>query len=74
MKTTFSISEALNTAAVYFRAYGNLAPSHCDVRCLVNDLLDSRHRDGYRVCFRYSQDKAHRTVKRLIRAACLAGC
>lgn len=51
-----------------FRWIGNLTPSHCDVRCAVNDALESYSRAGYAVNHRYSQDRAFRAVRRLLGA------
>jgi hypothetical protein len=58
--------EVYQTVADGFRETGELAPTHCDVRCAVNDLLDSLSRDGCAVSFDYSQDAAFRTVRRLL--------
>jgi len=54
-------------ASDHFAQSGNARPSHCDVRCVCNDILDSYERDGYTVPHGYSQDKAHREVLRILR-------
>jgi hypothetical protein len=53
--------------ADHFAQTGNRRPSHCDVRCACNDVIDSYARDGYTVTERYSQDKAHRAVLAILR-------
>lgn len=55
--------------ALYFLTEkGNgYVPAHCDVRCACNDLMDKLEKDGWQVNHRYSQDKAFREVKKLLR-------
>ncbi len=67
MKTTIPMSEIYQTVADGFAGSGNLSPSHCDVRCAVNDVLDNLDRDGFAVCHGYSQDRAFRVVRSLLR-------
>ena len=58
--------EVLRAVAEGFAASGNRRPSHCDVRCAVNDHREALRRDGYRMAEHYSQDRAHRRVRRII--------
>ena len=67
MKTFYTMAMAYDNTADYFRRQGNMHPSHCDVRCTINDFLDIRERDGYRVHHGYNQDKAHTEVLKLLR-------
>lgn len=59
-------------AAQHFASAGEFRPSHCDVRCTVNDIMESLSRDGYGVNAYYSQDMAFRTVRRLLGSPCAA--
>ena len=60
-----NLSEAKIETARYWIRKGHFNPSHCDVRCCVNDLTA----DNPRIAARgYDQDKAHRDVLRLIRS------
>lgn len=65
-----NLTEAKTEAARGFLRAGNLRPSHCDVRCTINDLTA----DNARICARgYDQDRAHRDVCRMIRIAAAVG-
>lgn len=72
MKTTtrkprLTVASLHAYVADHFAQTGETRPSHCTVRCLCNDILDSYSRDGYTVPHGYSQDKAHREVLRALR-------
>jgi len=54
------------TAEAFARSY-NFTPSHCDVRCFINDSLDSYEKDGHRVYHGYSQDRAFKQVREALR-------
>jgi len=58
---------AFEEAVRHFRAKGDLQPTHCDVRCAINDILDSEEKSGYRVKHGYSQDRAFREVRRSLK-------
>lgn len=60
------MAEIYSHVADSFRFAGNRTPSHCDVRCAVNEALESYSRDGYAVNHHYSQDHAFRAVRRLL--------
>ena len=64
MKPTYTIRQAIADAVAHFRSKRNGQPSHCDVRCLINDLLEPSERAGYRVHHGYSQDAAYKAVRR----------
>lgn len=66
-KPYFSLKAGLEALAENFRASGNFTPTHCDVRCHVNDMLDDASRSGYRVNHGYSQDRAFAIVRRTLR-------
>jgi hypothetical protein len=66
MRTTIPMAQVYQQSADAFRHARNFAPTHCDVRCTINDLLDWHARDGYRVAFGYSQDRAFAVVRRLL--------
>jgi len=64
MKTT----EAIQETARYFASVGEFSPSHCDVRCMINDLTQDNPRivrEGY------NQDLAHKRVCNLLFAAAI---
>ena len=55
-----NVIQAIEAAIEHFRESGNLTPSHCDVRCLINDLTA----DNQRIYRRgYDQDRAFRIVR-----------
>lgn len=66
-KPRLLISTVYEYAADHFAQKGDRSPSHCDVRCVCNDILESYERDGYTVPHGYSQDKAHREVRAILR-------
>lgn len=61
------MAEIYQSVAESFAATGNRKPSHCDVRCAVNDALDALDRDGFKVHHEYSQDRAFSTVRNLLK-------
>lgn len=61
-----NVKEAINEAARHFAQAGNFRPSHCDVRCLINDLTEDN--PGVRARG-YDQDRAHNAVCRILSAA-----
>lgn len=66
MKMT--IKDAIQQAAQYFASVGDFSPSHCDVRCMINDLT----RDNPRIMREgYNQDLAHKRVCNLLFAAAI---
>ena len=69
MKYYMRIHDVYRMVADQFRYANHLTPSHCDVRCAVNDALESFERDGYRVFHGYNQDRAFRRVRRLLRGS-----
>jgi hypothetical protein len=58
--------EIYSEAAAYFRDSGNRRPSHCDVRCTVNDIQNHYAQDGHKVYFGYSRDRAFSVVRKLL--------
>lgn len=58
-----NVKEAIKAAAESFRAAGNLTPSHCAVRCTVNDLTSDNDRVSHRG---YDQNRAWVRVRRLL--------
>lgn len=66
-----NVNEAIDRAALHFYMDGNLHPSHCDVRCMINDLTA----DNPGICAKgYNQDRAHRDVcKRIDTARWMSG-
>lgn len=62
MKTPHTtLDNAIAISAEIFAQRGERAPSHCDIRCLINDLTAE---NGPR--WSYNQDKAFRRVRRLL--------
>ena len=58
-----NLKEAIKHTAHYFHGRGEM-PSHCDVRCTINDLIA----DNPRLCKTgYNQDLAHKRVLSIIR-------
>jgi hypothetical protein len=54
-----------HVAGIFIQS-GNLTPSHCDVRCAINDLMDGYERDGHKVHHGYDQDRAFHRVRGII--------
>lgn len=65
MKEKILMSDIYEQVASGLLRSGNVHPSHCDVRCAVNDTLHHYERDGYRVRHDYNQDRAFKAVRRL---------
>lgn len=63
-KSPYPINQAIAECVQHFRDRDNLRPSHCDVRCWINDRLEWAERAGLRVNHGYSQDRAFRVVRR----------
>lgn len=53
------LKEAIETAARMFAQRGEYRPSHCDVRCTINELVDRS----------YSQDRAFQKVRSILAGA-----
>lgn len=66
MKARIRLFAVYSLVAESFRNAGNLAPTHCDVRCAVNDTLDALDKDGHAVRFDYSQDRAFSDVRAML--------
>jgi hypothetical protein len=63
-----TITQAIEQAAQYFASVGEFSPSHCDVRCTINDLTQDNariSRDGY------NQDLAFKRVRNILKAAAI---
>lgn len=63
-----NISTAIQLAAQHFASIGEFSPSHCDVRCLINDLTQDNPRivrDGY------NQDRALAKVRNILESAAI---
>lgn len=63
-----NINQAIETAAQMFAQSGEFSPSHCDVRCAINDLTQENPRivrEGY------SQDRAFQRVRAILRNAAI---
>ncbi len=61
-----TVEHLCQMAAEAFGAIGNRRPSHCDVRCAINDLIDGYERDGAIVYHGYNQDRAFRRVRAIL--------
>lgn len=64
-----NISTAIQHAAQHFASIGEFSPSHCDVRCLINDLTQDNPRimrDGY------NQDHAFVRVRNILKNPAIA--
>lgn len=59
-----NVNDAIETAIDHFLETGNYTPSHCDVRCLVNELTEGNQRVRK---LGYDQDKAFNRVRKGIR-------
>lgn len=63
-----TIKDAIHEAARYFASVGDFSPSHCDVRCMINDLTQENPRivrEGY------NQDVAFARVCNLLKTAAI---
>jgi hypothetical protein len=63
-----TIKQAIEQAAQYFASVGEFFPSHCDVRCTINDLTRDNariSRDGY------DQNLAFKRVRNILKAAAI---
>ena len=67
-KTYMTIRDAIQEAARHFASRGEFSPSHCDVRCFINDLT---HVNPRIVREGYNQDLAHKRVCNLLKAAAI---
>ena len=67
MKTRLKMKDVYEITANALERSDSL-PSHCTVRCTINDILDAYERDGYTVNHGYSQDKAFKEVRKLLTA------
>jgi hypothetical protein len=68
-KKTMTIKTAIEQAAHHFASAGDFFPSHCDVRCLINDMTQDNQRiarDGY------NQDLAFKRVRNILKSIRLA--
>jgi hypothetical protein len=68
-KKPMTINQAIEQAAQYFASAGDFFPSHCDVRCLINDMTQDNQRiarDGY------NQDLAFKRVRNILKSIRLA--
>ena len=63
-----TIKQAIEQTAQYFASIGEFSPSHCDVRCTINDLT----RDNARIAKDgYNQDLAFKRVRNILKAAAI---
>jgi hypothetical protein len=63
-----TIKDAIQQAAQHFASVGEFSPSHCDVRCMINDLTQDNPRivrEGY------NQDVAFARVCNLLKSAAI---
>lgn len=63
-----TIKDAIQQTAQHFASVGDFSPSHCDVRCMINDLTQYNARivrEGY------NQDVAFARVCNLLKAAAI---
>jgi len=63
-----TIKDAIQQTARYFASVGEFSPSHCNVRCMINDLTQYNARivrDGY------NQDLAFARVCNLLKSAAI---
>jgi hypothetical protein len=61
-------TQAIEHAAQYFASIGEFNPSHCDVRCLINDMTQDNPRivrEGY------DQDRAFARVRNILKNAAI---
>jgi hypothetical protein len=66
MKQTIPMATIYEAVAGIFRSEGEREPTRCDVRCTVNDTLDAYDKDGFRVHFGYSQERAYHAVRAIL--------
>ena len=62
------IKESIEQVAQHFASVGEFSPSHCDVRCAINDLTQDNARivrEGY------NQDLAFKRVRNLLKTAAI---
>lgn len=62
------IKESIQQTAQHFANVGEFSPSHCDVRCMINDLTQDNARivrEGY------NQDVAFARVCNLLKTAAI---
>ena len=57
----YTIRQAIADTVDACRRSGDWSP--CTIRCTINDLLDAAEKDGYRVNYKYSQDRAVKAVR-----------
>lgn len=61
-------TQAIEHAAQYFASVGEFSPSHCDVRCTINDLT----RDNPRIMRHgYDQNRAFARVRNILKNAAI---
>ena len=63
-----NIKDAIQQTAQHFASIGEFSPSHCDVRCMINDLTQDNARivrEGY------NQDVAFARVLNLLKTAAI---
>ena len=63
-----TIKDAIQQTAQHFASIGDFSPSHCDVRCLINDLTQGNARivrEGY------NQDVAFARVRNLLKTGAI---
>ena len=63
-----NIKDAIQQTAQHFASIGEFSPSHCDVRCFINDLTQDNARivrEGY------NQDAAFARVRNLLKTAAI---
>jgi hypothetical protein len=68
MKTRLKMQDVYEITANALKRSSDSLPSHCTVRCMINDILDAYEREGYTVNHGYSQDKAFKEVRKLLSA------
>lgn len=59
-----NLTNAIECTAQYFASIGEFNPSHCDVRCLINDMTQDNQRivrEGY------DQDRAFSRVRNILK-------
>ena len=62
------MTDAIQQTAQHFASVGEFSPSHCDVRCMINDLTQDNPRivrEGY------NQDVAFARVLNLLKKAAI---
>jgi hypothetical protein len=61
-----NITKIIEIAAESFKASGNLTPSHCDVRCFINDVIADCDEQTQKRCECYDQTRAWMRVRRML--------